>query len=757
MDIVARGLGTRARVETRGVSTSLIAFGAIGDGTTDDSTAFMAAAQAGATLRLGGLAYKISGSRFLPDDVSILGPGQILFTNDADFIRFGARNRVEDVTFVGTLSTTTNFEAVARGVTSLFSAPTYQSHTAATLDGSDFTHSLSGDLLTVGLPSALTSALGRFAVSAMLALDPAEKYVIDCADDFVTGDAAAPIQLWTTDGSGNEVAQVTLAGGGPLNCFTGASGLKLKLGCSRHDHTKLNLSAVFDLSKITIYRVLNDLAAGSVGNGVEGGTNLDCYSADTIIENCTFTRMKRAAFKAVNSTRVKVMNCVVRDSLGAITTETSVDDEIVGNDIDLRLLDTDGNRVPTGLSLRNHGVIGGANCRGTLISGNRIKGASWAIENAENGTLSNRMVISRNEIDAVHCGISASSLNGRVHHNNIKCSPIMFAGIELPTADKSVCAFNSIYVSTPAVLGYGIASSNTSTYLKVWKNTIRANHGISIAIPDEVANNDHNLWISDNDIEFWTCAIYNGHGGASIINNRATCLGRFSGAGLSPSAALYTQGSFYRNIIRGNYMDGAAAYCANIAGAQDISFEGNRFHSFGATYDVVFNLSASYSLVAKVDNNVIRSPAGTPFFSIGTVQAGTRMLMRENRSETNGGSSIPLNSVSGIGGAYHVNSSEEAAVTTAATSYTVGSSDGLRPTVFTSSSAITITLPDSSSLLTLRGVARYIQSGTGAITLAASGSATVSMRSGGSLTSPGQYSVLNVLHVATNTFIAWWD
>ena len=89
-------------------------------------------------------------------------------------------------------------------------------------------------------------------------------------------------------------------------------------------------------------------------------------------------------------------------------------------------------------------------------------------------------------------------------------------------------------------------------------------------------------------------------------------------------------------------------------------------------------------------------------------------------------------------------------VTEATTSRTLSSSDMQKIIVCTSSSAVTISCPDG-----LGGGfnATIIQAGTGKVTLAASGTATLNSYSG-LLSTMGQYAVVSVVNTGSDAFVA---
>jgi hypothetical protein len=651
------GSNARFLTEDEAAATrSLTIYGAHANGVNDDTETFMALATAGAILNLGGASYRISGANVLPSDVTLNGPGTLLFTNDSDYLRFGARNKIRGVTFVGTLSSETQLAYVQQGIQTLFSSPTYEDYAKATLDGSDFTHTFSTPNLTVALPSALTTALGRLVVSSTLALSPSNRYCIWIDEGFVTGDAALPLQVFTVDNGGVET-QFDYQSRGSWVTFEGVYGVRFKVGCARHDHTKLNLSSTFDLSKVTVLRCINDSATLSMSAAVEDGSQVGVYNVDSVVvEDCDFRMMKGASCKFVNSKRSKFRKNRLFYCLGGVTSQASVGTVISHNDLDLRVLcGTD--LMPSGVAIRNHGVTIGSNsgaaeasCR---VFSNTIDGASWAVENAELGNVATRTMVIGNDINAVHCGVSNCSTRGNTSKNDITLTPLGLYGIELPTADYAKACNNTVYQECPAGASYGIGASKGNMRLVVVGNTLRANIGINITLSTGTQS-DHAISVSGNDIEFWTSAVYSTTGGCRIQKNQARCQGRFSMLGLGAQPTIYLSTSFYENSIVENELDGAGAYLIYSANQQYLPIRRNVFKSFTGNFcDVLLACNSSTATYPKIVGNEWHTPASNPLSVIsGSVNASSIFTLKDNIQHTLTGATLVRNIFNIPGAAY---------------------------------------------------------------------------------------------------------
>lgn len=602
-------------------------FGGKGDGVTNDSRALVLAMATG-FVDLQGLTFAYDSTYIAPSNLRLRN-GKIKFLTDANYLRFGAGSVVENVEFVGTLANTQQFVRTINGVTSYFSSPTYQDYTGASNAGSDFTHTLSGDVLTVGLPSPLTGALGRMVVSSKITLDSTKRYVIKIADNFITGNAAAPIQFWKTNVAGTEISQYIPNDTGTWLYLANAPGLKIKVSASRHDHTKLNLSCTFDLSKIEIFELTNEPAGFANNYNPEDAVNVNIYSDNVTIENCTFSYMKFASLKIVGGKNNVLRNNKIRFCVGGFTTQNGLNNLIEKNDIDLRFYDNNGVLQETGLYTRNHGVGIGYNEISTSVIGNVIKGASWAIENAEGATVSQKIAITGNQIESPHCGISACATKGTISENNIKLSALGLYGIELPTADYVTCTNNVVLLDVPAVLNYAIAGSKGLTNLLISGNTLTGNIGIQLVI--NTSNGDRGIVISNNNITYYTSGIFSSAGGTNIQKNIIKCFQRFHGLGVSQSSAIRIETNFYTSNVVENIIYGAASYCIFVTTPQITVIKNNTIQSFTGNYtDIYFTTNNAYTSLPTITDNLISGATGVRIAVTGTPATGSRWTLAKN-------------------------------------------------------------------------------------------------------------------------------
>lgn len=612
-------------------------YGAKADGSTNDSAALVNLINANIDVDLGGLTYKFTGSYITPANRKIKN-GTIIFGSDASFIRFGAGCIVENINFVGTLTSKQQFVHTYNGVASYFASPTYQDYAGTTISGSDFTKSLTGNILSINLPSGLTGALARQVVSSNITLNYNKRYIITIDDNFITGNGVGSMSFVKTDASGNELATYMQHDDTKTQLYLdSASYLKIKIANARHDHTKLNLTATYDLSKIHIYELVNDLGSVNKTWNLEAGTNVSIYADSVTVQNCTFTMMKFAALKVVTGNYNKVVNNTVKWCIGGFTTQQAKSNTVSNNNIDLNFKDDAGALIPSAFAIRNHGISASQETDDVYI-GNYINGASWAIELPPYGNLSRNTVASNNTINAVYCGISMASVNATVDGNIINLTPLGGVGIELPFSDSASVTNNAVRIAASPLNNYGIAGSGSGLEGVVIRgNYVKANTGIHFAAPVVTGKN---IIINGNTIDYRNDGIYTNIG-LNITNNQFKSYNRFSQNGLAPTSAFNLQTSFYAVNAYNNVVDGAGAYCVIVTTPQLTDISNNTFNSFTGNYtDIYTTGTTSFNQSPKYTNNVIVMPTSTPFALQGSTNAGSAFKFYGNISNPSGNVSL---------------------------------------------------------------------------------------------------------------------
>lgn len=315
----------------------------------------------------------------------------------------------------GTLSSDVQYAEVAVNWVAAFAAPTYHDDDGAA-PAADYTSGISGNILSMTLSSD-TALIGvtryaRYAQCNSVTLDPTAYYIVRFDDGFMSGvGATAPI-IQCYDASGNpldqkqknfpytgaavanvyvpnETGQFVGTGAGGTNepgnwqtCYIfGASSLKISLGAYRPYGAAPGQTATWDVSKIRIYKMVNDFAGYSrtalaaITQGVQVHYQ-DC--TDIVVEDCDFLRIAGRALLADGCTNTLIQRNRVRFCCQGLYADAGLSDTIQHNYIDMRMRTTGGALIPN-IGYRWKG-IGGDNSDRITVRGNYVVGASWAIE-----------------------------------------------------------------------------------------------------------------------------------------------------------------------------------------------------------------------------------------------------------------------------------------------------------------------------------------------------------------------------------------
>ncbi|WP_166671854.1 NosD domain-containing protein [Methylosinus sp. sav-2] len=422
----------------------------------------------------------------------IYGGGKLQFTS-AGSITFASCDdlSVDGVKFGGWIAQTDQYSVFKTGVHGDFASPSYNNGASA-VDGSDFSHSLVGSMLTLSLGAAFWNALTtRNVVSSMISLDPTKRYVIDIKAGFYSGDGGNGVQFTTYDAGGAEIGEYAPADSSSYySVISGASGMKVRVGVTSWYNTALDLSCVYDLSKIVIYKIENDLAAFSLATPTEDSSPiLISNSKRPIIRDCQFDLIPAAAAIFVGCVDVEASGNTVTRCFGGISATTSTGKtKIVGNKIDLRFGVVGGGSLGQRF-LRTHGVQASGSSD-VEASRNTINGASWGIEILHYNDAYRHDVVG-NTIEAEYCGISGVSggwtaqFPNIIKSNTVKVSGSAIMGIEAAIGAaqgvRSVIEDNTVLWNDLCQFGAGVALSAGSQNfdVRVRRNTIFAPIGVN--------------------------------------------------------------------------------------------------------------------------------------------------------------------------------------------------------------------------------------------------------------------------------------
>jgi len=360
------------------------------------------------------------------------------------------RGAMVDCAITGNLSSEVQYATTALTFASYFgTAGQSYSDGSVAVDGSDFTRSLSGSVLSVTL-SNTASLLGntryaRYVVSDAIPLDPAKRYVLSFGTGFMGGVGGARPMVLLFDAAGNPLESGQ--GNTPAHMFdpngewqnsaftafiTGASSMRLALGAFRNYSTVLGLTATWDLSKIALYSAVNDMASfAPTGNYTPTMQTQVAISqcTDFTIQNCLFSMIDRTCVTLASCNSTVVSQCRFRFVIQGVVDNNGVGNSIVDNDFDLRLRTTGGALI--GSRAFRARAIGGSGATKAVYSRNIMRGASWAVESLPNDP-AKTLTVNDNVIEAEFVGLSLACCDYVARGNRILLASDARFGIEAP-------------------------------------------------------------------------------------------------------------------------------------------------------------------------------------------------------------------------------------------------------------------------------------------------------------------------------------
>jgi hypothetical protein len=380
------------------------------------------------------------------------------------------------VAFVGSLSNTVQYAETGIAVAGSFggAGQTYNDGTT-TLNGSDFVHTLSGTALTVTMTGGTLGATRqqRNVVSDYIPLDITKRYVVDFLAGFLTGAGgnqpvlrlydANKVELTGSAPSWNDAGSPFVPNLDVQNSYStaliyGAAYMTVQVGSFRDYSTSVGLTAVYDLSKIAIYQLVNDLAGKVLTSSPGDSGQVLFYNCKNIaVRDCNFTMIDRSCVKLVSCTGSTIAGNVTSYALQGFTDDTGVGNHIIDNHIDLRVA-TQGGLMIGSRAFRLRGIGGQQSQRGEY-SRNTILGASWGIEVlAQN--IAYRNTASDNIIEAEFCGLSLTIGTWVANNNRVTLSSSAIFGIEFPGVNGTAHNNSITWREFSGYNGFGYSCSN---------------------------------------------------------------------------------------------------------------------------------------------------------------------------------------------------------------------------------------------------------------------------------------------------------
>ncbi len=396
-----------------------------------------------------------------------------------------------DWNIAGALTSIEQYDESITGVASYFQSNlTYESvnnsGVVTTYDGSDFYHVLSGSTMTMGMmnpsntsPIAINDFQRRRIISDFIPLSDVDRWVVDVLPGAIGGSGLAAIAYRLYDAAGTYLGNYlpsdssgsgTYLGTGFTHMIRGAAQMKVVLETNRTYRTGTGYLGDYDLSKVIVYKVINDMATQSVTGAPSGNAHVWVRECDRVILTgnyfnmrvCAIIMMHDPATMGPGCTSCEVINAKFNQCMAGITIDNSVSCRVIGSTFDMRYKITNGNWL--GNRVYRQRCVGGINSTDTTVRYNIMQGSSWAIELI---TYSDNRFhnIDDNIIGAEFCGVSSSfngTVAGSVSRNKITISALGNYGIELAgggTAQRSEAMDNDIVYLGHCSGGFGYAVS----------------------------------------------------------------------------------------------------------------------------------------------------------------------------------------------------------------------------------------------------------------------------------------------------------
>lgn len=584
-------------------------------------------------------------------NLTILGPGRIKVGAAGALVFVGCRDlNIDGITVVGALSSMVQFRRLVQGVSigsvpTAMQTPTFGDTGGAIISGTDFIHSLDGSVLSVSLGAGFAGfAVTRTITSAPIALDPAKRYVINPLADFYAGDGGRAPRFLAYDAAGNLLGDYPFERSGNFMMIRGASSLRVELGVQRWDTTANNLTCAYDLSKIEIYELVNDLATLPLVSPVESSSPLFFSFCDRVkVRRCSFEMIERAAVKTVSCASPTFERNRIRFCYGGIGTQDSTGEtRVVYNDIDLRMAIESGGMLGQ-RALRTH-CVSSPREQNITVAYNVMRGASWACE-ILNYNDNWRHHVVYNDIEAEMQGVSgvvggwSSEQPNVIRGNTIRLTSMCSHGIEMSANElyrcRTDCDDNVVMIAGIGVGGPAIAGSGSFVSLNIRRNILHATAGIV------VVQSQGKVHAIDNSIQHAGVGIRIGNNDVLVQKNtiRSPFIATWAGA---PHAAIMLdpQAYFFGQRVVGNEYDATATYGGLIAGSNQVEWSDNivSVPSFSGTIDIhrFSTTSQAYPTRIQFTNNRMRTPTGgfqsraTRLVGPGNVFTGSSVLSTGN-------------------------------------------------------------------------------------------------------------------------------
>ena len=501
----------KASYRTATAGANVLNYGATGNGVTDDSQAFNAALAASDTVLVPSGTFLIASPVTVRSNKSLVGTSStsvIKPKRSYGLVIQGTNIVVQNIHFVGSLSTQQQYKRDGNFSPSMFNGAALVDGTGKPVPASQASVSiLDANRLSVTVHGSSGSPTGPFYLTGNFpGLNPSARYYLRSSANFIAGDGALLPAFQLNDSTAYIPGN---SSGTPYFTATNTLGMQLAVGRAPTDAS--SLTAVFEVSDLSLVHAVNEMAAIDTTNDEN-----NCYiyvesSQNVYFFNNDFDLFDAAVLKVNQTQNLYFLQNTIRQSFGGITAQSGANNFFVNNSIDNRLMDDAGNLLNHSI-IRAHGFslsydpAGSSRENNVQIVSNKIVGASWGVESPV--ALLNPNV-SFNAISAGQVGISLANEYGTIASNTITLDGISLMGIEVPTdgvnpSHDVTISGNAIDMSASSLYDVGLSASNgagTNTDLynfSVSNNVIAAPIGFQFL--DVAANSEPNIALHDNQV-----------------------------------------------------------------------------------------------------------------------------------------------------------------------------------------------------------------------------------------------------------------
>lgn len=552
-------------------TVSIADFGAIGDSTTNNNSFIQLALNSGATeviVPASGI-FAWDGSLTVPSNVTLKNGTLKVLSNTATILLNNSNSILDGVTVLGSINDT-QYTNLVNGAASYFSGSSVTTDVNYSPVGTLGSANISGNLLTLGLFTDTGVSTTRV-LSSKIPLDATKRYVIDIQKDFVSsGFVASQVNFRAYDVNGNLIvgsSALSVDANGiyqyilPTTYSLGnylfldnASFIEVSFAVTRVANQVGGNVCVFDMSKIQVYYLINDLASLSKVSYdntfvvMLGGVN-------NTVKRCSFKNLVPTALEANNSVGAKILNNQIYNCLAGINATTTTNTTILGNHVEAYF---------QGLGQRafRWKAFGGIDNPGLNVIGNTGIGYFWGFEMINSASLLPNIncTIKGNVAKSISAGFSFSGyVNSTISENSATIGQLGNYLLEFPQTNTGCLVTNNTLNSScqhRACIGIsGVGAYIAGSSNKITNNTIRSTLGIIATIGGtNTVDSYQGTVISGNIINYTATGVFSNIGGIAITNN--TLIGGSTGSNdifQARSALVVNAGSYvYEAVVYHN-------------------------------------------------------------------------------------------------------------------------------------------------------------------------------------------------------------